>query len=259
MPRVAPYCVCARKKANTRLGLRCRIVAITRRAGLPPPRNRRDHTRNADAATTSRAERVGAEREPHRNGCPALVWIIVGIVLVAAIGPIFWLLPSKRDRVQGQLRSAARQAGLVVEIAALPKVDSRPEERVSAGGKPRDAMIDCVAYRLALPRPMPNAPAWLLLRSDRENRYLAGWTTLSPPSRLPALQAAYWRDIAAVIDGLPGGCAGVEADTRYVSWYGRERLDGDSPEMVARGIREGLQVIGELHQELDQGTPNRPR
>ncbi|MDE0038094.1 MAG: hypothetical protein OXU77_11145 [Gammaproteobacteria bacterium] len=181
-----------------------------------------------------------------------MVWIIIGIVLVAAIGPVFWLLPSKRDRAQGQLRSAARQAGLVVEIAALPKVDSRPEERVSAGGKPRDATIDCVAYRLALPRPVPNAPSWLLLRSDRENRYLEGWTTLSPPSRLPARQATYWRDIAAVLDRLPGGCAAVEADTRHISWYGRERLDGDSPEAVVAGIREGLQVIGELHGEFNR-------
>ena len=180
-------------------------------------------------------------------------------MLVAAVGPIFWLLPSKRDRVQGQLRSAARHAGLVVEIAHLPKVDAGAEERVSAGGKPRDPTIDCVAYRLALPRPMPDAPAWLLLRSDRENRYLTGWTTLSPPSRLPAVQAAYWRDVGAVLNGLPGGCTAVAADTRYVSWYGRERLDGDSPERVVAGIREGLQAIGKLHRELDQGTRSRPR
>ena len=192
------------------------------------------------------------------NGCLVLVWIIIGIVLVAAVGPIFWLLPSKRDRVQGQLRSAARQAGLVVEIANLPKVDARAEERVSAGGKPRDATIDCVAYRLAL-RPMPNAPAWLLLRSDRENRYLPGWTTLSPPSRLPAMQAAYWRDIAAVLNGLPGGCTAVEADTRHISWYGRERLSGNTPETVVAGIREGLEAIGRLHRELDGGVTNRSR
>ena len=188
-----------------------------------------------------------------------MVWIVIGIVLIAAIGPVFWLLPSKRDRVQGQLRAAARQAGLVVEMANLPKVDARAEERVSAGGKPREATIDCVAYRLAIPRPMPNAPAWLLLRSDRENRYLTGWTTLSPPSRLPAMQAAYWCDIAAVLDGLPGGCMAVEADTRRISWYGRERLSGSTPETVVAGIREGLEAIGRLHRELDGGPPNRPR
>lgn len=184
-----------------------------------------------------------------------MVWIIIGIVLVAAVGPIFWLLPSKRDRVQSQLRSAARHAGLVVEIADLPKVDARAEDRVSAGGKPRDATIDCVAYRLALPRRIPHAPAWLLLRSDRENRYLTGWTTLTPPSRLPAKQAAYWRTVAAAIDGLPGGCMAVEADMRYVSWYGRERLDGDSPDAVVAGIQTGLEAISELHLELDRGTP----
>ena len=184
-----------------------------------------------------------------------LAWIIIGIVLVAAVGPIFWLLPSKRDRMQGQLRAAARHAGLSVEIADLPKVDARAEERVSAGGKPREAMIDCVAYRLALPRRMPNAPAWLLLRSARENRYLEGWTTLSPPQRLPAVQAGYWGDIAAVVNGLPGGCTAVEADTRYISWYGRERLDGNSPETVVASIRDGLQTIGELHRELDGRTP----
>jgi len=187
-----------------------------------------------------------------------LVWIIIGIVLIAAIGPVFWLLPSKRDRVQGQMRSAARQAGLVVEIANLPKVDARAEERVSPGGKPRVATIECIAYRLALSRPMPSAPAWLLLRSDRENRYLTGWTTLSPPSRLPAMQGTYWRDIAVVLDGLPDGCTAVEADVRCISWYGRERLNGNAPETVVAGIRQGLEAIGRLHRELDGGMPIRP-
>lgn len=227
----------------------CR-VATARESARPYTQRGRRH---------NRPRRTRVERDAHRNGCPVLVWIIIGIVLVAAVGPVFWLLPSKRDRVQGQLRSSARRAGLVVEIAALPKVDARAEERVSAGGKARDPTVDCVAYRLALTRPMPNAPAWLLLRSDRENRYLTGWTTLSPPSRLPAMQAAYWRDIAAVLNGLPGGCSAVEADTRRISWYGRERLNGNSPETVVEGIREGLQAIGELHRELDRGTPNRPR
>ena len=101
---------------------------------------------------------------------------------------------------------------------------------------------------------MANAPAWLLLRADRENRYLSGWTTLSPPSRLPARQTGYWRNIGAVLNGLPGGCTAVEADMRYVSWYGRERLQGDSPEEVVAGIRTGLQAISELHGELDRGT-----
>ena len=187
---------------------------------------------------------------------PVLAWFIIGIVLVAAVGPIFWLLPSKRDRIQGRLRAAARHAGLTVEIAELPKVEARAEERVSAGGKPRDATIRCVAYRLALPRRLPDAPGWLLLRSSRESRFVAGWTTLTPPHRLPAAQAPYWRDVAAIINALPGGCAAVEAGIRHISWYGRERLGGNSPETVVAGIRDGLQAMGELHRELDRDAPS---
>lgn len=180
-----------------------------------------------------------------------MVWIVLGIVLVAAIGPVFRLLPSRRDRAQGELRAAARRAGLTVELATVPKVDAASEERVSAGGKPREAKIDCAAYRLPLPHRMATAPSWFLVRSDRENRYLEGWTTLSPPRRLPARQAAYWRDIGVIVAALPGGCRAVEADARFLSWYGRERLGDRSPESVAEGIRDGLKAIGELHRELD--------
>ena len=27
-----------------------------------------------------------------------MVWIVIAIVLIAAFGPIFWVMPSKRDR-----------------------------------------------------------------------------------------------------------------------------------------------------------------
>ncbi|MDE0419829.1 MAG: hypothetical protein OXK76_02940 [Gammaproteobacteria bacterium] len=188
-----------------------------------------------------------------------LVWLVIGIVLVAAIGPVFWLLPSKRDRAQGEMRAAARQAGLVVELATVPKVDARPEERVSAGGKARDAKEDCAAYRLALPRRLEYAPRWLLVKSDRENRYLDGWTTPSPPRRLPARQEPYWRAVGAIIDHLPGGCRAVESDVRHVTWYGRERLRESSPEAVVAGIRDGLVAIGELHEKLDGGDRDAPK
>ena len=187
-----------------------------------------------------------------------MAWVIIAIVVAAAIGPLFWLLPSKRDRVQGELRAAARRAGLAVEIAALPKLDARPEERVSAGGRPRDATESCAAYRLTLPRRLEHAPSWLLVKSARENRYLEGWTTPSPPRQLPAPQASYWRAVGAIIDDLPGGCRAVQADVRHISWYGRERLQDASPDAVAAGIRDGLRAIGELHAGLDDRAGNEP-
>ena len=96
------------------------------------------------------------------------------LAIVVAAGPILWLLPSKRDKRLAELRAAARRAGLVVEIVAVPKLDADASERVSAGGVARHATIDCAAYRLPLPRPLTAAPHWQLLKSARENRHLRG-------------------------------------------------------------------------------------
>ena len=83
-----------------------------------------------------------------------MVWIVIALVLIAAVGPVFYLLPTKASRRQAALRTAARQAGLVVEIASVPKPDAQAAELVSSGGEPRDAKIDCAAYRLPLRAPV---------------------------------------------------------------------------------------------------------
>ena len=202
--------------------------------------------------------RAFRHNNPLRNSC-LLVWIIIGIVLAAAVGPVLWLLPSKRDRLLGEFRAAARRAGLVVEMTAVPKVDATANERVSAGGTPRDPKIECVGYRLTLPRLLANAPRWLLLKSEHENRYVPGWTTLSPPRGLPTLQEPYWLKVGEVINALPGGCVAVQADVRHVTWFGREVLGDRTVEAVIGDIRTGLEAVGELHRELDTNrreTPN---
>lgn len=185
-----------------------------------------------------------------------MVWIIIAVVVAAALGPLLWLLPTERDRVLGNLRTAARRAGLVVEVTHLPKLNAAAEERVSSGGAAREAKIDCTAYRLTLPRRLPNAPRWLLLRSDQENRHVPGWSTLKPPMCLPTEQAPYWREISVLLDTLPGGCIAVEAGDRHISWYGRERLDGATAAEVVGGVRDGLAAIGELHRALGSGPPD---
>ena len=96
-----------------------------------------------------------------------MVWIVIALVLIAAVGPVFYLMPTKASRRQAALRTAARQAGLVVEIASVPKPDAQAAELVSSGGEPRDAKIDCAAYRLPLARRLVQAPRWMLLRSAR--------------------------------------------------------------------------------------------
>ncbi len=187
-----------------------------------------------------------------------MFWIVVGVIVIAAIGPLFWLLPSKRDRLLGELRTEARHLGLVVEVTRLPKIDASAEERVSSGGVAREATIECAAYRLALPKRLPHAPRWLLFKSGRENQHLPGWTSLAPPTGLPATQQAYWQEVGALVDSLPGGCIAVEAAVRHMTWYGRERVDGAAAREVVEGIRHGLTALGELHRALNEVPEDDP-
>lgn len=180
-----------------------------------------------------------------------MTWVIVAVVMAVAIGPIFWLLPSKRDKRLAEFRSAARRAGLVVEIASVPDLHADPAQRVSAGGVARDAKIDCAAYRLPLQRPLPQAPCWQLLKSERGSAPLRGWIAPERPTNLPLPAHGYWRRIGSIVDALPGDCVSVQADARMIAWFGREHAGDDTVATVVEDIRAGLDAISILHHELN--------
>ena len=202
-----------------------------------------------------------------------MVWIVVALVLALAVGPLLWLRPSKRDKLVSRCRQAARRAGLVVELAHVPKLDATASERVSAGGVARDVSIECAAYRLPLPSSIVDAPRWRLLKDPavrrqarregnsgdrdgagvaalRENRYVDGWRMREPPRDAPPAGADYWQRLAAMIDALPGGCVAVEADSRTIAWLGQERVDESDVDAFVADIGAGLTAIAKLHEQV---------
>lgn len=176
-----------------------------------------------------------------------MAWLVIALIVALAIGPVLWLRPKPREHAVAALRTAAREVGLTVSITHVPRLDARAEERVSSGGRDREPTVECASYRLLAPGRLERAPQWTLYRSERENRYLAGWTTLTPPRRLPPQPQAYWAQVAAIVDDLPGGCLAVEAGADGVAWMGRERLGDASAETVVGEIRGGLEALRDLH------------
>ena len=190
----------------------------------------------------------------------AMTWVIIAVALIIVAGPVFWLLPSPRERRKALLRTEARRAGLVVELASLDKPDATPAERVSAGGVRRQPKVWCAAYRLALPAPPEDGRSWLLRKTsaDTGDRVVPGWLRSGRPESLPN-DAGYWRRVAAVANALPGGCVGLEMHARWVSWYGHEALGDASAEQVVAGIRAGLETLAGLHALDDERSgPNAP-
>jgi len=185
-----------------------------------------------------------------------VTWIVIVVVLLVAFGPVLWLVPSKRDRRLTALRGRARTEGLVVEIRHLPKLDWRPEDRVSAGGKVREPVIECAAYSLRFGRRLGHLPGWRVLRV----------ATDGPPDPFPS-----WRydqrpkgegrryleqmlePVRRTLAGLPDDVAGFEVNSTGLSVYWLER-PGSHPDTVselAAGLRALEAALGALEREID--------
>ena len=153
-----------------------------------------------------------------------MTWLIIIGVLVLAIGPVFYLLPSKRDKRLAALRASARDFGLAVEISFLPKLDPAAEERVSAGGSERYAKVQCAAYQLAIGKQlaldsfivqrMPASP------SVPVQEVFPGWC-MTDPRRFVRVRGEpeLIRHLQNALSRLPEDTIAIGFDSRFVACY----------------------------------------
>lgn len=177
----------------------------------------------------------------------SLSWLVIGLVLLVAFGPVLWLVPSRRDRTLTRMRARARTHGLHVDVVQLDDPDPPLEARVTAGGKARRPTIDGATYRLSLPRKASLAPAWSLSRASREAGPpgVAGWQWASAP----AGDEAYWERLAGTIAALPADAFSCASGADEVSVTWRERAPGDAAESAVDALAKCLQALAE-HQRL---------
>ncbi len=152
-----------------------------------------------------------------------MTWIVIGVVLLAAFGPIFWLVPSKKDRRLARLRQEARHAGLVVEIKSIPKLDASAEERVSAGGVVREPKVLCASYAFTLPRKLEHLPVWLALRSPAAtDGPWSGWTFQRRPDAANPHRVAMLERFEPFLARLDASHLGIEVADRELRIYWAE-------------------------------------
>ena len=157
-----------------------------------------------------------------------LVWLIIGVVLLAAFGPVLWLMPSRRDRRLSALRTAARRSGLTVEMALLPRLDVTPEERVNAGGRVQTPAHNIAVYRYPLPRRLRHLPAWRIFRASNGLPALPGWVhAVADRSDHPRLGAAM-TCLASAVEMLPAGVLAVDCGSQQVGVYWQEPPGSDA-------------------------------
>ena len=79
-------------------------------------------------------------------------WLLIGLLLLAAVGPAFYFMPSKKDRRLARMRQQAHLEGLSVQLAEVRKLNPQAAERVSSGGEVRTPVYATAAYALPLRR-----------------------------------------------------------------------------------------------------------
>lgn len=156
-----------------------------------------------------------------------MTYLLIGLALCTIIGPVFMLLPSKRQRAQMALRVKARAEGVQVELTRIDDPDPEPGKYTGLTGKPLQPILNCVAYRMPRKRftdwrarPMVN---WKVVKKRGVKNDLlpfdwqwleTTWETLSPPLR------------TVITDGLPNlpvDVVAIEEKNFQVSIFWHER------------------------------------
>src|SRR5215510_7848783 len=111
-------------------------------------------------ATIQQLVRIAQQR--FRGGHLSWIWIVVGLII--AFGPLFWMMPSRRERTLMRMRNRARALGILVELVEVDDPFASAEARVTTSGRVRTPKLSGVAYRLPFLRPLSLAPAWAIIR-----------------------------------------------------------------------------------------------
>ena len=181
-----------------------------------------------------------------------MAWIIIIGILLVAIGPVLYVMPSKRDKQLIALRSQARTAGLTVDISHIPDLNATAIDKVSAGGKKREPKIKCATYTLMPSHPFQNSPCWHLGRSKTDNVLVTGWGRIGAVRGISSSDDGYWARIGAIINALPGSCIAVKTTPHEICWQGLEHLNDQAINELVLEIKTGLEKIVELHDQIDK-------
>ncbi len=148
-----------------------------------------------------------------------MAWLYILIALILVLGPVLYLVPTRRDKEQAALRSAARAGGLIVELASIHKVDSEAHERVSASAQPREPKIQCVRYGMPLGSPLPGLPEVHLVRGRNSDwRPDPEYPTVANDELVALLQP--------LLEDFPKDARGLAVTASLVWVYWLESLDG---------------------------------
>ncbi len=155
-----------------------------------------------------------------------MTWILIVLVMVLVLGPVAYIMPTKKDRRLAALRNQARLEGGTVNLERLPKLDAEAHERVSPGGDVLRPEQACVRYQLPAAKALRHTPDVQILRgADGE------WLL---DSERDGTATAKWRDaLVESVSELPQDTLAVAVIGQQVSMCWQENFPADSTVVTA--------------------------
>lgn len=178
-----------------------------------------------------------------------MIWLVIVVIMIAAFGPVLWLMPSARERRLAALRQRAYKEGLRVDLRRLPGSDVAAEDRVTAGGKTLDTSREVAAYVAPLGARLKMLPNWRLLRGEAGTRALPGWSFEAGKRPEHAELATLLETLRPLIADLPDDVVALECESHALAGYWLES-PGAKPDRVTELARQ-LTAAGHALSELD--------
>jgi len=182
-------------------------------------------------------------------------WVLIGVVLLVAFGPVLWLVPSKKDRRLTALRARGRAEGLVVGLMRINNPEPAPEERVSAGGVVKTPVIECASYSLMLGQKLRHLPGWRLVRvtEPEADDPFPGWRYDQIPKGDGRRHLSQMLSIAdPMLKELPDDVPGFEISAAMLSvfWLEKPGSDEDVVGEIACLLRAFEKALAGLEDEI---------
>ena len=177
-----------------------------------------------------------------------MFWLIIILIMAALIGPVVYLMPTKRERRQSKARLLARKVGMRVSVETLPDFSVEREEFVSPSGIVRSPTVESTVYRLRLDKPDERASTWIIYKSKNvvvgyvPSPLTGGvWEGLGEDT-LPIMDN-YWERLEKAMMELPEKCLALEVTNEFVAWKGKEAFGNQSPDLYVERMKKTLSDI----------------
>ena len=205
-----------------------------------------------------------------------LAWAVIPLVLLIVAAPIFYILPTSRDKYLTALRLRAKNSGCLVKMVSLDKLDVNESELVRSSGRVVQPKSQLMSYTRLIQSKVDFHHSFLFRRiSDRIpqsiSRLSKDWGlvmettsvngTAEPDNRVSFLDK-YANELISIFQALPLDVQGLSIDQKrlVIFWNEsqgaiskRKRLSNGQIEQKAQENLEPINVcFRELENWIDQ-------